>query len=514
MKKDKEFLSAVYGSATESSGTAAIYARYSSHSQNDASIEQQVEECEAFAKSNNLTVVAIYPDRHLTGRTDQRPEFHRMIHDAKAHKFKYIITWKVDRFARSREDAAIYKGRLRRDGVRVLYAKESIPDGSAGVLLEGMLETTAEWYSVALSENVTRGMRSNAMECKVNNGGLPLGYCKGEDGKYKVVPDEAEIVREIFKKVSEGVSFVEISGSLNGRGIKTSRGGKWNKNSFRAMLKNERYIGVYEFGDIRIEDGVPPIVDKALFAKVKRMLETKPNPQGRHRVNSDYILTGKLFCGKCGSPMVGVAGTSKTGKLHNYYVCQNRRTAHACDKKNVQRDYIEREVINDVRTYILQDNVIEWIADSVIAYQDGGYEEDRKKALQRELGDVEKSIKNLIKAIEAGIITESTKDRLNELEEQRARLKEDALIQSSRHKATREEIIFWLESLRDGDVEDKAYQTRLIDTFIKAIYLYDDKLKIVFSYTKDNAEITRALVDDIENKGLSESSYKLLSPPP
>ena len=163
--------------------TAVAYARYSSAGQRDVSIEQQLADIRAFAAREGYTIVHEYADHARSGykNTSARTAFQSMIAAAADGSYDTIIAWKVDRFGRNREDSAIYKGKLRRFGVRVLYAMEPIPEGSAGVLLEGMLEATAEWYSRQLSENVTRGMQDNAHRC-LYNGTKILGYTRGPDG--------------------------------------------------------------------------------------------------------------------------------------------------------------------------------------------------------------------------------------------------------------------------------------------------------------------------------------------
>lgn len=108
---------------------AVIHARYSSHAQRDVSIEDQVADCQIYAERLGLTVLEVYADHATTGRNDDRRQFQRMIQDAKKGKWKTVLTWKTDRFARNRYDSAVYKARLKRYGVRVQYAKESIPDG-------------------------------------------------------------------------------------------------------------------------------------------------------------------------------------------------------------------------------------------------------------------------------------------------------------------------------------------------------------------------------------------------
>lgn len=152
-----------------------------------------------------------------------------MLKDSAHGKWDFVICWKLDRFVRNRYDSATYKYRLKRHGVKVLYAKESIPDGPEGILLECFFEGSAEYYSASLSQNIRRGMLYNAQDCKVNGGNLPLGYCKGEDGRFALVDSEAEIVREIFRKVAVGIPFVDIANDLNGREIRTKLGGKWGK---------------------------------------------------------------------------------------------------------------------------------------------------------------------------------------------------------------------------------------------------------------------------------------------
>ena len=492
-----------------------IYARYSSHAQRDVSIEQQVADCEAYAKLNNLRVVKVYADRAISGTNDKRPEFQRMLRDAEKGRWAYVLTWKVDRFARNRYDSATYKYRLKRCGVRVIYAKESIPDGPEGILLESVLEGSAEYYSANLSQNIKRGMRFNAMECKVNNGSMPLGYCKGPDGRYALVDSEAEVVREIFRKVSEGVPFVDIASSLNGRGIRTKRGGLWGKNSFHAILKNEAYIGVYHYSDVRVEGGMPAIVDKSLFLEVDQRLKTKKNPQGRHRENGDYMLTGKLFCGLCGSPMVGVSGTSRTGDLHFYYSCNKRRVERGCQKEHVKRDWIERVVVQATLDYVLQPDVIQWIADAVMAYQEREGNSDVLAGLRDDLSENQKATENVMKAIEAGIITVTTKGRLMELEAEASRLKDAiCLEEASLTHIERDFIVYWMEQFKGGNVESAAFRRKVIDSFVNAVYLWDDHIRIAFNYSGKGSAVDMNLVMEAEAVAGPGCSYNVPSTPP
>lgn len=475
-----------------------VYARYSSHSQKDTSIEDQVADIEVYCRLNNLRIVKVYADRHLSGTSDKRPQFQQMLKDAAHGRWAYVVVWKTDRFARNRYDSATYKYRLKKHGVRVLSAKESIPDGPEGILLESVLEGSAEYYSANLAQNIRRGMLSNARECKVNGSHLPFGYNKGEDGRFAINEAEAEIVREIFRKVAEGAAFADLCNDLNGRGITTKKGGLWNKGSFHRMLTNETYIGVYRYSDVRIEDGVPAIIDKALFWEVGQKLKTKKNPQGRHRENGEYMLTGKLFCGPCGSPMVGVAGTGKHGELHHYYVCQKRRR-EGCEKQNVVRDWIERVVVSATLETVLQPDVIEWVADQVMVYQEREANSAQLLSLRDQLEACQKGIENILKAIEAGIITPSTKRRLQELEAEEQQLQKAITVEeASITHLERDFVVYWMEKFRGGSVDDAAFRRKVIDSFVAAVYLWDDHIRIAFNYSGKRNTVDRSIVVDAE----------------
>ena len=479
-----------------------IYARYSSHSQKDASIEQQIRECLAYARAQNIHIVASYEDRAVSGKTDRRADFQRMMKDAEKGNFQYVIAWKSNRMGRNMLQAMMNEARLNDMGIRVLYAEEDFDDTAAGRFALRSMMNVNQFYSENMAEDIKRGLHDNAINCKIT-GALPLGYKKGEDMRYVLDPPNDDVVREIYSRVACGESFADIGADLNARGIKTRQGGPWGRSSFHRLLTNERYTGVYIYGDIRIEGGIPQIIDKGLFWRVQEVLKTKKNPQGRHRFNGDYLLTGKLFCGYCKSPMVGFSGTGKSGKLHHYYVCQKRRLDKTCSKTNVRREKIEEAVAAAIREYILRDDVIEWLADSAMQFAKEYREQSSIGALEAQLADNKRSIKNLMKAIEQGIITETTKDRLLELEREQSKLaarlaEEDAALINF----NRDDVISALSAYRGGDICDSGFQAKLFDAFLVAVYLYDDHLKIEFSVTGSknylNVPIDSAAIDGIE----------------
>ena len=507
------------GQKEQLTGNAVIYARYSSHSQRDASIEQQIFECRKHAAEMGLTITATYEDRAISGRTDKRPNFQRMMRDAEKQKFSYVFAWKSNRIGRNMLQAMLNEAKLNDLGIKVYYAEEDFDDTAAGRFALRSMMNVNQFYSENMAEDITRGLMDNASKCK-SNGSLPLGYKRGEDGR--VVLDEAgaEIVQEIFSRVACYEPFARIAADLNSRGLKTSRGARWNKGSFNTICHNERYRGIYIYGSVRIEGGIPRIVSDEVFFRVQEVCKLKKNPQnGRPMVGAeDYLLTGKLRCGHCGSYMSGISGTSRSGVLHYYYICQKRRTAHSCSKKNVRRDKIEASVAQAINMYVLTDDVIDWIAESTMEYYSKKNQDLHIEALENELAVNKKAIGNLIKAIEAGIITETTRARLLELESEQAKLSAKLLAAKAETiTLSKQDIINCLQTYRNGDIFDKKFRSELFNMFLRAVYLYDDnRLRIDFMFTgdKNSVELPFDLDLNDDSNYISEcSSSSLIAPP-
>jgi len=336
-----------------------IYARYSSDGQREESVEGQLRECKEFADRHNMTIMSHYIDRARSAVTDDRPEFQKMIRDSAKKQFNVVLVWKLDRFSRSRFDSATYRAILKRNGVKVVSAMENISDGPEGIILEAMLDGMAEYYSAELSVKVKRGQKENALKCKANGGTIPFGYIINADRYYEIDPLTAPIVLEIFTKYADGMTVKEISDDMNSRGIFTNTKYKYtNKSSFHNLLKNRRYIGEYRYGETVTPDGMPAIVPQEIFGRVQERMEKNQHKPAYMKAETEYILTTKIFCGKCGTMMVGVGGTSKTGKVHHYYKCGNAIYKKSCDKKTVQKDWIERHIAALTRDYVLRDEIL------------------------------------------------------------------------------------------------------------------------------------------------------------
>lgn len=471
---------------------AVIYARYSSDNQREESIEGQLRECKEYAQRNGILVLQSYIDRALSAKTDNRPEFQRMIRDSAKGLFDTVLVWKLDRFARNRYDSAHYKSQLKKNGVRVISATEQISDGPEGIILESMLEGMAEYYSAELAQKINRGLRENALKGKNNGGSIPLGYRLGEDHRLRIDPLTAPVVREIFQRYADGETVREIIETLNERHLLTRKGHEFRMNSFNRLLKNRKYIGEYRYKDVVIPDAIPAIVPKELFERVQERMKKNQRASARAKAEEEYLLTTKLFCGHCGRMMIGESGKGRNGTIHRYYKCGAAKRRQGCHKKAVKKDWIEHIAVMYTIQRVFQDDLISQIADELVALQNT--EDNSLPLLRRQLADTERGIENMLNAIQQGIFTSSTRQRLEELEQLRDNVKASILQAELEHpQYSREDIIEWISRFRYGDPNDKAYQRQIIDIFLNSIYVFDDKL--VFTYNYKNGSQTVSLSD-------------------
>lgn len=482
---------------------AVIYARYSSDNQREESIEGQLRECMAFAESKGLTVLESYIDRAFSAKTDNRPEFQRMVKESIKRKFEVVIVWKLDRFSRNRYDSAHYKAQLRKNNVKVVSATESISDDASGILLESMLEGFAEYYSADLSEKVIRGLTENALKCKYNGGGLTLGYTIDDEQYFQIDPVLAPIIQDVFKRYVDGATIKNLVDYLKSLDVKNHRGGFLSIDAVKLMLKNRKYIGEYSYRDIVTPNGIPEIVSADLFDKAQRRMAKNKKAPARQKAKQDlYILTTKLFCGKCGAYMVGESGTSHNGTFHQYYKCASVKNHKGCDKKTVRKVWIENIVIRYAMDKLLDDDYINEVADKVFAAQ--SKESTVIPQIKKQLAETEKAINNMINAIEQGIITASTKERLQELEQ----TKENLQINLAREEIKKpllekDQIKFWLLKFRKLDMSKEDDKQILIDNFLNSIYLYDDRIIFIFNYKTEAQTVNLA---DIDCSDMSEST--------
>ena len=482
--------------------TAVIYARYSSDNQREESIEGQIRECTAYAEKNGITVVKHYIDRALSAKTDNRPDFQQMIKDSEKRLFDIVLVWKLDRFARNRYDSAHYEYQLERNHVKLVSATEPISDSPAGIMVKSMLTGMAEYYSAELSEKVVRGMTENVLKGKYNGGTIPIGFKVDEEKFFQIDPLKAPFVVEAFQRYNDGATMKEIMNWLNDNGVTTNRNQKFTYNSVWKLLSNRRYIGENHFKDIVMPDSIPAIVDKELFDRVQAKIEKNRRAPAHHKAEDDYLLTTKLFCGMCGAMMFGECGTSRNKVVHHYYKCANAKRTKTCKKKTVRKEWLEDLVVAETMKLIQDDAVIDAIVAEVMELQE--QENTTLPLLEKQMKEVENGIENMLNAIQAGVLTNSTKLRLEKLEEQQkeleVRIAEEKI---AKPRLSENQIRFWLTRLCKLDTRVKSHRETLINTFVNAVYLYDEKVLITLNYKDGTKTIT---FDEIAAKDAPEGN--------
>lgn len=488
-----------------------IYARYSSHSQTEQSIEGQLQTCYAFAKQNHYNIIGEYIDRAISGKTDNRPAFQQMIEDSKKKQFQFVLVYQLDRFARNRYDSATNKAKLKKNGVRVLSAKENITDDASGILIEGVLESMAEYYSAELSQKIKRGLALNAEKCLYTGGGSPaLGYKVNSDKTFSIDESAADAVRKIFRMYADGYTMKEITEYLNERKILTTNKKLFGRNSLQPILTNKRYIGIYTFRGKETPGGMPRIISDELFYEVQRKMEKNKNAPAGARAHEEYILTSRLFCGHCREAMTGTSGTSRTGETHYYYICKGAKQK-ACHKKAVRKKYIEDLVIDKCRNLLTDENIKKIARGCTDVYEE---EKDTSEieSLRKKVSAIDTAIENIFRAIEAGAGNNVTSliERLNKKQEERAELEKVISLEELRKTKmpTEEEILFFLNELKKSNFDSLRSRKALIALFVTAIYLYDDKITFILSVGGNQVEISDSLLDDIQASwgGSSECS--------
>lgn len=316
---------------------AVIYARFSCNRQREASIEDQLRVCREWCAREGYEVAAEYCDRAVSGRTDDRPEFQRMI--ANAGESEIVLVYMMDRFSRGEYDAPIYKRELATHGVKLVSALEAIPDSPEGIIYEKLLEGLAACESRKTAIRTKRGMEGNALKCKTN-GVRIFGYRRNEDDEYEVDEAQAGWVREAFALRLERMSMNAIAREFARRGLRTRKGNPCGQAMVQQMLRDRRYTGRYEWGGIVREGGMPAIVDEVTFMEVQGI---KCRKQRSSENWGDFALAGTALCAECGRNLQGVSGRGRNNVKYEYYSCPG-----SC-VRNIRREELEGSIASALR---------------------------------------------------------------------------------------------------------------------------------------------------------------------
>ena len=495
--------------------TAFIYARYSSDNQRQESIDAQLQAIQAYAEKEGITIVAEYIDKEESATSDRRPEFQKMFLEVKAHPPDFVIVHKLDRFARNRYDAAIYRKKLRDVGTKLVSVLEKMDDSPESIILMAVLEGMAEYYSVNLSREVMKGLLQNAQKGVWNGGKPPIGY--GLDSVRKVILDEATapVVRRIFEMCIEGYGYGKIAITLNETGVNAPRGSIWRKNTIYDILTNERYCGHYIYNQrsskqengtrnnhrmkppnevIRIENAFPAIIDQATWERVKERIEgrrTGPRTGGRNRA---YLLTGFIWCGYCQDPFIG-GGFRKPGK-YPIYDC-SRRGTKTCSNTAVNADFVEDSVIEMLQSHLFNDAAIKAAVPfllKAVEVRRSGYDSELE-AVQFRLKEEKQKMNKILDMVEEGIVTkDKLRQRINEKSDLLGNLREQeaAIKRRSMDGITPKYVRMFLEEHRDNLASGTFEQKRkTIETFLERVTVYRDE--VVFQFKLKSVGVNTGL---------------------
>ena len=455
--------------------TAVIYARYSSNNQTEQSIEGQVRVCQEYAKQHDILIIGQYIDRAISGTTDKRPDFQQMLIDSKKKEWNYVLVYRYDRFSRDIYASVIHEQELNNRGIQLISATEQIPETSEGGILKGVIQLMNNYYVKELRQKVKRGMRETRLKGHFQGGTVPYGY-KLNNKKLEVDEEHAKIVNHIYNQYAIDVPVISIINGLTARGILYNNK-PFKPNVIYTMLKNEKYTGVYKIDDQVYTNIYPQIISNDLFDRVRR--KTEENRIGSKSSQSVYMFRHKLRCGYCGMPISADTSRNRYNTQFQYYKCLGvKKYKNGCIKDTIQKGVLEELLMNAIVEELAKPETFKLIVKNVLQLQ----EEHRKEnsnlvGLVNAKIQAQKSLDNIVLAVEQGLITKTTGQRIKDLETQIEDLEKQIMVEKSNSCSvlTEDEIKqFYKTALKQSGLA-------LINYIIKEVKLYNDKAEIIFN---------------------------------
>ena len=454
---------------------AAIYARYSSDEQTGGeSIDYQLERCRDYITGQGWSLPAenVFVDQAKSGTsTYRRDAFNRMIAQAKQkdRPFDVVVAWSTSRFGRNQDEAIFNKIGLKRQGVDVKFVSQPVPDGHMGTLIERIYEWKDEFDSIQIGQYAFEGQKQVTQKGYHGGGKAPYGYKRvrvpdpggktDKDGKvveyvtYEVVPEQADVVRRVFRLYGDGQSYLKIANALNLEGQVSPGGSTWDVSSVRTILRNESYLGRRVWNQTRrnkkvkrgtkvakprdewivTEGAHPAIIDKDLWQAAQAIIQRNARmAKGRHGYyntpHSPHLLTGIVRCDCCGSNY-HLNTVRWKRKVRQYYRCghhSKRGNAACANGRGLRREEVETAVLDLISQRILTtdmvDRLLEAVNDQIRATDPPRATEDIEAAIRK----AEREAQNLTTAIKVGRSIERLVRELNACEVRKAELEEQA----------------------------------------------------------------------------------------
>jgi len=400
----------------------AFYTRISTDEDHQKySLDAQRDRLDAYCKSQyeDYEVVKIYRDAS-TGTNMNRSGLEEMLYDAENKLFDALIVFRVDRLSRNVRQLAQMVESL--TDYRVILRSSTEPfdtSNSAGKMMLQMLGVFAEFEHATIVERTKAGMERKARNGEWCGGFVPFGYQKVE-GEIVIDEEEAAIVRRIFRNYVHGKKgATKIFKELNDAGFRKRSGILWENRAIINMLKNPFYTGVIKWKDSIFEGKHEGIISSEIFEEAQKILE-KRNIQSngkRFKRDSDFILTGLIFCGRCGKGLVGISA-HRNGHRHRYYACANRSYHKGCDLPFIRADVAEELIRKDLSAIFNNHQLLE----NIWKHIDGQLKErlpDKDKEMDRiqtEIESTKSALDRYFEAFESGTLkAEILRDKMEEL---------------------------------------------------------------------------------------------------
>lgn len=498
---------------------AVIYSRFSSDMQREESIDAQIRACKYYAQNFGYNIVGVYSDKAKSGRSiKKRGQFQKMMLDSGSGLFSAVLVHKLDRFGRNGVETLENKRILEQNGVDLISVVERLDQTPQGKLMLYIIVGMNEFYSANLAQETMKGLKENAYKCLYTGGIPPLGYDVNPDKTFRINETEAEAIRLIFKMYADGCGYTEILRVLNSHGYKTKRGKNFGTNSLHDLLTNEKYAGVYIFNKsasrdargkmnrhkykssdqiIRIPDGIPAIITPELWKTVQNKMKANSKRMARNTAKIEYLLTGKIYCGICGSAMSGELKHAN-GKSYAYYRCNRGKRLKDCTQHAIPKDLVEQSVIQQINQRIFSAKNIDAICNRIfVSYQKPDYNDELEK-LKHKIEGVERKIGNVTQAIANGVTAPELTDMLNDLSKEKKRLQiqlyELKTIPGAEHKSL-DEIKREFSTYADFGMLAPQQQKKIIQKFVSRVIVYpkDDGYKIRVIISSDDTAMDEAL---------------------
>lgn len=417
--------------------TAIIYARVSTVRQADDGlpVESQIDQCHAKAQAIGAEVLRVFRDDGISGRSPRRPGFTAAMDFCERNSVDCFICWSTSRFGRDQLDAGLNKRLLEKMGVRLVYASQEFGDDDEGWLAESITSVIDEMYSRKIAKDTRRSMVRNARDGFFCGSWVPFGFRSVPAGKRRrleIEPEEAGLVRTMFRWCMEGAGTKAIAVRLNESGI-TKRGRRWDKASVSTVLKSRTNIGqiVYRVGDEEITTQAhEAIISDEDFAVVQEMMEERAPRNAGGRPRSEAVFSGMLRCGACGDAMTTETATGRGGVRYHYYNCRAWLKGVGCRSRRVPVVALDEWLLAGILDRIFTPENIRDLVASLKA-DAGRARRDRAAhaaAITKERTDVERRLRRLYETVEAGAGLElaDVAPRIRELTTRRAQLAREA----------------------------------------------------------------------------------------